>query len=216
MKNLFSLIFSLMVSAALFAGKGIVVSQKYNNPDIRGNVTMTWYVSETQCKLKMDFQSADVNTSTWFIPDLTSGRLISFGEGPVPAGLPKTYYSIPVQNVKSTNSVSRVSINRTGETKTISGMVCEKIVVKTNRNITEMWITTDFKTDLYKYSAFFQNSYELMGLSEESIQGFPLESVTKDNAGKVISSLELASAMQSDLSSKDFTIPADYKANDVK
>ena len=216
MKNLFSIVFLLLVSASLFAGQGIIVSQKYNSPENKGTVTLTWYVSETQCKVKMDMQSSEVNATSWFIPDLANSKLLSYGEGPLPAKVPKTYYSIPVQNIKGTNNASRVSVNRTRETKTISHMTCEKIVVKTNRSTTEMWVTTDFKTDFYKYYGFFQSSYELMGLNEESIQGFPLESVTKDNTGKVISSLELSSVTQSNLSPADFTVPADYTLSDVK
>ena len=75
-----------------------------------------------------------------------------------------------------------------------------------------MWITTDFKPDFYKFYPYFQNSYELMGLNEEGIQGFPLQSVTKDISGNVLSSYSLVSVAQKDLSGADFAVPADYKS----
>ncbi|MDB5281355.1 MAG: hypothetical protein JWO06_430 [Bacteroidota bacterium] len=216
MKKIFSIVFLLAFTASLFAANGIVVTQKYAGVAEKGSVTVTWYVTATQCKMKMDFQSADVTSTTWFIPDLSTGNLLTYGEGPVPAKVSKTYYSIPAKSIQSNLNVSRVSVNRTGETKTLMGMLCEKVIVKTNKTITEMWVTKDFKADYYKYYAFFQSSYELMGLSEESLQGFPLESVTKDLTGNVITSLNLTSAKSSDLTSADFNVPADYKAADLK
>lgn len=199
----------------LFAGKGITVTQKYSGPDSKNaSVNVTWVVSETQCKMKMNFQDADVNTNTTFIPNLNTGKLITYTESDLPANMPKVYFELPVQNIKpvSEMNASRVSVTRTGETKNISGFKCEKLVVKTNRNTTEMWVTTDFNTNYYKFYPFFQNSFALMGLSEESIQGFPLESVTKDNGGNVVSSYELVSASLTEINGSEFNAPADYKS----
>ena len=55
-----------------------------------------------------------------------------------------------------------------------------------------------------------------MGLSQEGLQGVPLESVTKDNGGQVVSSYSLISAKNAELNTGDFTVPADYKSVDTK
>jgi hypothetical protein len=138
--------------------------------------------------------------------------LLMYAEGAVPAGAQKAYYSIPTQNIKADKQIdiSRVKVERTGEMKTIMGVPCEKIIGRTNKTITEMWVTTVFKTDYYLFYPFFQNSFELLVLNEEKIQGFPLSSVTKDLTGKLIISTEVVSASITNLSASDFMVPAEY------
>lgn len=213
MKKIITTVVFAVVTILSFADKGIVVTQEYFDANAKGaKVNVTWYVTASQCKMKMEFSDVKVNTVNWFIPDASTNNLLMYAEGAVPSGAQKTFFSIPVQNIKADMNASRVSVNTTGETKTVSGMLCEKIIVKTNKSITEMWVTKDFKPDYYKFYPFFQNSFELMGLSEEKIQGFPLSSVTKGNTGKVISSCDLISVTSSELTESVFTVPAEYKS----
>jgi hypothetical protein len=212
MKKIFSMVVSLVFVTGLFAAKGLVIVQKYTDAAGKGAaMQVTWSVTETQCKMSLTFADGKVNSTTYAVPDVANGKLITYSDGVAPGAGQKRYFSVPVQSIKSAIEVSRVNVTQTGETKTISGILCEKVIVKTNHTTTEMWITKDFKADLYKFYPYFQSSYELMGLSQESLKGVPLESVTKDNGGSVISSFELVSATGSELSPADFTVPADYK-----
>jgi hypothetical protein len=216
MKKIFSIVVAMIAGSGLFASQGLVVTQKYTDAASKGaTVTVTWYITATQCKMKMSYADDKVNSTTYFIPDVANGKLLTYSDGAVPGGGDKRFYSVPVQSIKSNIDVSRVTVTKTGEVKTIGGMVCEKVTVKTNRSTTEMWITKDFKPDYYTFFAFFQSSYELMGLSQESLQGIPLESVTRDNAGAVMSSFQLVSASNADLSAGDFTVPVEYKSADA-
>jgi len=213
MKKIFSIVLGLVVASGLFAAKGLVVVQKYTDVASKGaNVTVTWSVTETQCKMSMSYADGKVNSTSYFIPDVANGKLLSYSDGVAPGSSEKRYFTLPVQSIKSAIEASRVSVSQTGETKSISGMLCEKVIVKTNRSTTEMWITKDFKADMFKFYPFFQSSYELLGLNQESLQGVPLESVTKDNAGAVINSFELVSATGTELSAGDFTVPSGYKS----
>ena len=216
MKKIFSIAFSLFLYGSLFAGKGLVITQKYNDPATKGeSITVTWYVTETQCKLKMSVADDKINTNTFFIPDVAGAKLMMYSDGTPPAGGKRTYYTMPVQSIKSNIEVSRVSVNKTGSIKTIGGFVCEQLIIKTNRSTTEMWVTKDFRADLYKFYPFFQSSYELLGLNQESIQGVPLESVTKDNGGAIINSYELVSASNSELGNDAFVVPSEYNSADA-
>jgi hypothetical protein len=210
MKKTYSIIFLSLVTAIAFAGKGLVVTQKYNTGKDGQSVTVTWYVTETQCKLKMLYSDKDINTVNYFIPDVSSSKLLSYTEGATPAGVPKTYYSIPVSGIKSALEASVVE--RTGETKMINGMNCEKIISKTATTTTEMWVTKDFKADYYRFASFFKNSNELKALNESSIKGFPLVSVTKDKSGKVLNAYELVSVSATEIADSEFTVPSDYKS----
>lgn len=200
---------------SVFAGQGYVVKQQYTGSGANGAVVqVTWYITETQCKLKMEFADAKVNTVTWFIPSVQSNSLLTYTEGNVPAGVEKAYYTIPVSTVQADKSMnaSRITVSKTGETKNISGILCEKVIIKTNKSTTEMWLTKDFKADFYRYFPYFQNSFELIGLFEEKIQGFPLLSTTKDNSGNVLASYQLITITPTELQDADFTVPADYKS----
>jgi hypothetical protein len=208
MRKLF-LAFSLtLLSLYTFAWKGTIV-QKLTAPGGGNAVTITWYVTDNDCKMKMDFSDGNVNTSTFFIPDLATSKLITYAIG---GSQKQVFYSIPVAGITADKSMnaSRVSVEKTGETKQIQGFTCEKVITKTNKNITETWVTTSFKPSFYKYYAFFRSSYELMGLYEDRVAGFPISSVTKSIDGSVISQTELVSATATELSDKDFKVPDGY------
>lgn len=206
--------FLLLLVTALFsnAGNGIIATQKYTDANTKANITVTWYVSESNCKMKMEFSDEKVNSVNWFIADAANTQLLTYTEGAVPAGVSKMYFAIPLQNIKAAGAgAASIKVEKTGETKTISGINCEKMVIATEQHVTEMWVTKDLPVGFYKFTSFFQNNFEMAGLNAEKISGFPLQSVTKDKSGKVINSYSLVSASSSELSPNDFTVPGEYK-----
>lgn len=212
------ILITTLLSAILltgFAEKGWVFTQKFESANAKGqNVTVSWYVTSQHCKMKMEFSDEKVKSVNWFIADAAHHQLLSYSEGAVPAGAQKAFFAIPVQDIRADKSteVSRVTVEATGETKNVSGLLCEKVLMKTNKNVTEMWVSKDFKPSFYQFYPFFQNSLELMALNEEKMQGFPVTSTTKDNSGKVVSAYQLISAQPSELSAADFQVPAEYKS----
>ncbi len=200
----------LAVNAIVFADKGLIVTQKYNTGKDGQHVTVTWYITDTQCKLKMVFSDKDVNTTTYFIPDVKRNQLLSYSDAPVPAGMQKTYYGIPVGNIKA-DAANRVVVERTSETKTISGVICDKVISKIGNTSTEIWVTKEFNANFYMFAQFFKSSNELKALSEGKINGFPLSSVTKDPNGKVVNGYELISVSSTEISDTEFAVPSDYK-----
>jgi hypothetical protein len=154
------------------------------------------------------------NSTTYFIPDTKTANLLMYNDAAVPAGVNKTYYSTSVNSISPDKSTQTgaMTVTKTGETKEIGGFTCEKIIITTTTTETETWVTKDFKPDFYKYYPYFRNSYELAGLSQEKIKGMPVQSVTKDLSGKVISQTDFISATKTDLKETEFTVPSDYVA----
>lgn len=209
-KSFFTLLL-LLSGSVLFAAKGLIVVQKYHTGKTDEQVTVTWYVTNTQCKLKMQFGDKEIQPlNTYFLADIKSGNLYTYSDGVVVTGGSKTYYSIPVQQIKS--SVATATVERTGTIKNIQGFNCEKMIVTSAGQQTEMWVTKDFPIDLYRYSNFFKNSIELQGLAASSIQGVPLVSSTKNNLGNIAKGYELVSVTSADIPDSEFTLPADYKS----
>lgn len=213
MKKIISFVFAAAFSAGLFAGQGMLITQTYAGATNKGaSVSVTWYVTASQCKMKMVYADGKMNTTTFFIPDPANGKLLTYSDGTAPGAPQKVFYTIPVSGIKEDHEdVMQATVTKTGETKTIGGMVCEKITAKTARGTTEMWVTKDFKPDMYKFFPYFQGSIELKVLSQEGIQGVPLESVTKDNTGALIESYTFVSAVNTELNTGDFSVPAEYK-----
>jgi Domain of unknown function (DUF4412) len=206
---------ALFITVWAVAGPGVVITQKYAASDVPAGavVTVTWYVTQTQCKMKMEYKDDKTNTVNWFLPQFGIGKLQIYTEGDVPAGAQKAYYEVSPQDIKPTGAtnVARISVQKTGEIKNIGGFNCEKMIVKTNKGTTEMWVTTDFKPDYFKFYPFFQTSTALMGLNEESIQGFPIEYIIKDNLGNITGSNTFISASKADINDTEFKLPAEYK-----
>jgi hypothetical protein len=94
--------------------------------------------------------------------------------------------------------------------KEIGGLKCEKLVMTTNKTVTEMWVTKDIKAEFYQNYPYFINSFELLGLSEEKIKGIPMSSVTKDLSGKVINAYEFVLAAVVEHSDAEFKVPAGF------
>ncbi|MCX6200304.1 MAG: DUF4412 domain-containing protein [Bacteroidetes bacterium] len=214
--NKFVPLFALLLFASIsFAEKGMLVTQKFTDANVKAIVTVTWYVTESACKMKMEFSDDKVKSVSWFIPDYSSNQLLTYAEGEVPAGAQKTYYAIPVAGIKSSNSATDFKIERTGETKTIGGINCEKIIAHAISSTTEMWVTKDFNAALYNAASFFANSIILNILKAQKITGVSLESITKDNGGKTLSAYSLISATSTSLTPADFAVPEAYKLAEV-
>lgn len=210
MKKFNSILALLLLTLFSFAEKGIVVKQSYTDANLKATVTVTWYVTESACKMKMEFNDDKLNSVNWFIPDFSSKQLLTYAEGQVPANAHKSYFAIPVSGIKAAKSNTAVKIERTGETKMLGGMNCEKIIARSSSATTEMWVTKDFTAGFYKAASFFSNSNELNALNAEKISGVPLESTTKDSSGKIINAYSFTSASSVQLSASDFKVPAEY------
>lgn len=215
MKKYFLLLTGFIVALTTFADKGIIVEQNFiQGTGTKTTVKVTWYITRDNCKLKMIFGDGNFNTTSCFIPDAANMQMLSYNEGEVPAdeGGKKTFFATPVSkiNAGSEMNFTRITVEKTGETKEIAGFKCEKILVKTNKSETEMWVTVLFKPEFYKFVSFFPANYTLVGLNEGKIKGFPLQAVTKDLNGKVINSYQFVTAKETELNDGEFRVPDGY------
>lgn len=98
MMKLSPLTLLLFISLFSFAEKGMVVTQKFTDANVKASVTVTWYVTESACKMKMEFSDDKVKSVSWFIPDYSSNQLLTYAEGEIPAGAQKriTLFLLPV------------------------------------------------------------------------------------------------------------------------
>lgn len=202
-----------MAAVAAFAAKGYVFTQKYVGAS-NANVTVSWYVTADNCKMKMVFGNQQINSTTWFFPDFAGNQLLSYNEGPVPNGVAKAYYKLPIDKVRveAGNEATRMVVEKTTESKQIGGLMCNKYVIRTNKTETEVWVTSKFDAAFYRYYPFFKDHSALAGLFDAKVSGFPMESTTKDLTGKVLNAYQFVSATEIELSDIDFKVPTEYKS----
>ncbi len=203
----------LFITSFVFlnAQKGIILEQKYTAKNLTGKtVSVTWLLNNSSCKMKMQFPEA--KGVSHFIPDLKSGVLYTYNDGPTPNGVKKSFFAASLDKIQPSKEteVSRIVVKQTGDIKEIGGYKCEKIIASTSKGDTEMWVTKDFKPEFYKYSAFFKSNMEMMALSDARIKGIPLASVTKDAAGNIISAYEFVSITSTDIPETEFSVPSEY------
>jgi hypothetical protein len=103
---------------------------------------------------------------------------------------------------------------RTGETETILGYRCEKIIIKTKDNTTEAWCAEGLGTFMNAGNrgpmggSAPTSSWEA-ALAEHG--SFPLRSVTRNKSGKEVVRMEAVSIEQQSLAASLFVVPADFK-----
>jgi hypothetical protein len=206
MKNLLLIILTIATGCAMaFDGK---VKMKYYSAAIpAASMSATWYISGERLKLKLDFSSKEGQTETFFIPQKEKAILLSY----TIAAKDKVYYEIPAASIEPQKDMAakRLTVKATGEKKKINGITCEKITAKSDNAVLEMWVAPwDIKA--YAYQAYFRSNLEFQALSEIEMSGFPLESVTKDLSGKIISSFSLESLAEGALNASEFSAPEGY------
>ncbi|MCW5908218.1 MAG: DUF4412 domain-containing protein [Chitinophagales bacterium] len=213
MKRILTVFALAVLTTTAFAEKGYIITQKFVGIS-KTDITVSWYVSANRCKMKMLFGNGSQTSTTHFIPDITNAQLLTYNESPVVEGAQKAYYKIPIDKVSVSKdaTVGRITVTKTGESKEIGGLNCEKILIKTDKHETEVWVSKKFAPEFYKYYPFFRDHHALAGLSEEKLKGFPVESVTRDLSGKTISAYQFVSATETDFTEADFKVPADYKS----
>lgn len=208
MKRIIVASFFLFLAASSFAAKGYAITQKFKSAS-NAEVTVTWYVTDDKCKMKMVFGVEGKQSTAWFIPDLTTGELLTYNEANVAPGKEKMYTAIPLSSI--TGSVANVSVHKTDETKDFGGLACEEFVMQSGTSETEVWVSKKFSPAFYKYYAFFKDHIAVTGLNQQRAKGFPMQAVTKDASGKVVNGYYFVSAQEVELSDADFKVPAEYK-----
>ena len=104
---------------------------------------------------------------------------------------------------------SKYEVKATGEKKEIAGYNCQKFIVITTSEQTEVWITKDI--DITRYLASFKDFYKDLGLEEAiskamlKIKGFPMATKSKNMIQEVLK------VSEQKLSEKVFSLPKGLK-----
>jgi hypothetical protein len=192
----------LSVSVSAFEGKIKVKFGTYNGSSEKFD--FTWFVSEN--KLSIEMLVSGTENVTCIIPDLGSKKLLTYNKS---NQSDKRYMAIPI-NI-STEDANDIQVAVTEQTKKILGYDCKKIIVTTESQITEAWVTYDIAVDWKPYAAFFKTSDEIQGLAKAGIRAFPLQATTVDKAGQTVNSFVAELVQQEKVAKNAFSVPSDFE-----
>ncbi|MCP4438990.1 MAG: DUF4412 domain-containing protein [Aureispira sp.] len=80
----------------------------------------------------------------------------------------------------------------------------QQLVVKNEKLSTEVDVTSDININFKEYAAYFKADYGIYALVKSGKKGFPLNSVTKDALGNILSKTTLKSVKRMKVSDKYF------------
>lgn len=175
---------------------------------------ITWYLAPGKVALKMVMTSEKGEYTTKFIARKGSQKLHVLSK--MPNGK-KLHHEIATSEISSPDNFPQLSSFNAQvqeETKNKAGYSCTKVVGESPESKTIAWMAKDIDFPFYEYADYFKSDYNLALLADIQTNGFPLQSVTTNNRGLVIESIEVKDVNKRDLEPTLFEVPADYKTVD--
>lgn len=139
--------------------------------------TLKWYIKGDRLAYEMTDQGEHIR----FVPRPASGSMLMV------TGDTKT--TIPVGEITgfAPQRLQGASLENNGNGRCPHFSRVELWRIATPQVEAVLEVTTDVSINLYQYRDFFKNDYTLYALASSGKAGFPLNSVTRDPAGKVLS-----------------------------
>ncbi len=206
MKKSFLSLCLLLIGAGVFAFDGKIKIAYKQFGSSTDKYSFTWNLSGSKLCLQIEMKTKDVNTLTTFIPDIAKKQLISFEKLNNPE---KIFFQIPLADIKSESG--NIKAELTGDKKMISGFECEKLLVTSERQTTEAWVTRAIEEDWKSFAPFFQSADEIQGLAKLGVKAFPLQVTSRNEIGVIVSSSEIDAIQKETPANEVFEVPASYK-----
>ena len=190
----------IAIHAFGFEGTVKQVIKNYNGTG--SNVTMTWYLSQHNCRVDMAASGKDASSNSVLILNPASQTIKTYDANPKGD---KVFFQVSASSVSSNMAI--VSVSPTQESKQINGYKCEKWVVVATTGVYNVWVARDIDMDWSGYKNMLKTSVEIQALANQGVKGFPM--LTESANGSNNASVESVSTQASDANT--FSVPSDYK-----
>jgi hypothetical protein len=190
--------------------EGVIKAEYYQGKtDSRSDIT--WYLAPGKIALNMVMSSQNGNYTATFIARQGSNELDVLSQ--TPDGK-KLHHAIPASDISSPEhfpSYGSFEAQLQDETKNQAGYRTTKVVGESDESKTIAWVAKDIDFPFYQYADYFKSDYNIALLADIQMNGFPLQSVTTNNRGLIIESIEVEDVTERNLDPSVFKVPADYK-----
>ncbi|MEX2589871.1 MAG: DUF4412 domain-containing protein [Chitinophagales bacterium] len=205
----------LILCALFFAGisiaqkpfEGIIDMTTVNN-EIQEKADIKWYIKNGNHRLEYSGTKAGESYSYIFL--IAAGnnlmQMLSDADGK------KVVYEIPQDAI--TNSIKPgygSEIQKTDDTKLVSGYSAIKMKVESPDKISTVWVSDKTPINMHDMPAILLSSSVLKNLKEKGINAIPLEINSTNTGGNLLYSQKITSIKKQSVSDDKFKVPAEYQ-----
>jgi len=193
--KIFCLLFGFVQLLAAQGFEGIVETRQVDANGISHDIS--WYIKKDKIAFELKSNAA---MKMRFVPQPKQNSMlmtVSTADG-------ESKTEVLAKDISSEINVSGAELKDLGMRKTAEHGDVSVIVMTTSTSTTETELTKMFDVNLSNYVSFFKNDYAILSLVKSGQSGFPLNSVTKDKSGNIISKTTLISIRRLALSESYF------------
>jgi hypothetical protein len=192
----FLLGFVPLLSAQSF--EGIIETKQVDANGLTNDIS--WYIKKDRIAFEIKGNNDKAPMKMRFIPQPKLNSMILVLSSP--EGESKS--EVHANDISSEIDMSRSEVKDNGVRNIQEYGEVNVLIITTPTTITETEVSKMIDINLSKYAAFFKNDYALLALIKSGQTGFPLNSVTKDKNGKVLSRTILISIRKTSVSETFF------------
>lgn len=176
------LIFSLCLMASAFSQsfEGIIEMHQVTSNGLEYD--LKWYIKNDKIAYELSPKSsrAQEGAQMRFVPQKSSKTMLMV--------IGDTKTEIPVADITSPDgfNMKGAKVVDKGTASNSNFKDVKVLEISTSELTSTVEVTTDIKINFSEYAAFFKADYGICALAESGKVGFPLNSVTKDKNGKVL------------------------------
>lgn len=148
---------------------------------------ITWYIKKDKIAFELKGDKNAIKMRFIPQPKLNSMILVLTG----PEGESKS--EVNAKDISSEIDMSRSEVKDNGVRNLQEYGEVNVLLITTPTTITETEVSKMIDVNLSIFAPFFKNDYALLSLIKSGQNGFPLNSITKDKNGKVISKTTIVS-----------------------
>jgi hypothetical protein len=182
-------------------------------------VISTYSMKGNFTRIDTDMSAAQPGMTSWMIMDMDKREIMT--GMPMPGQ--KMYMVMKIPDPKNTSTTgasgSDIQYTETGQTDTILGYKCEKVLIKSQNGETEAWVAQGLGAFKMMAAGGPMGGRRAPKSSWDSAlaahNAFPLRTVVRDKSGKVQVTLEVIAIEKQSLPDSTFAPPADYQKFDM-
>ena len=173
--------------------EGIVEMRQTNAEGISSEIT--WYIKKDKLAFRIQSNASSGILKMRFVPQPKQNTMLMYIG--TPQGEVKN--EISAQEISSEIDLQRAEVKEIGTKSSAEMGELTVLLLNTATTSTETEFTKNVDINLAKYSLFIKNDYSVQALLLMNQVGFPVNSVTKDKSGRIVSKSTVTSIKKTSL-----------------
>jgi hypothetical protein len=183
----FCLLFSFVQFVSAQSFEGIVETRQVDANGVSNEIS--WYIKKDRIAFELKPNGDKAAMKMRFVPQPKQNSMLMVIS--TPEGESKS--EVHANDISSEINTAGAELKDIGLRNTAEFGEVSVLLMTTATSITETEVSKMIDINLAAYASFFKNDYAVLALIKSGQSGFPLNSVTKDKNGKIISKTTIVS-----------------------